>query len=83
MLLVAFFWNPGKDLCFQAVTSQVLSAQESLTTVFEMRTGGTSPPFSPGMVECFQNTHNYIEETFKPFQKKVFDQALDLLVSVS
>ena len=32
----------GKDLSFQAVTRQVLSAQLSLTSVFGMGTGGTS-----------------------------------------
>ena len=38
----------NRDLCwhylfFQAVASQVLSAETSLTTVFEMGTGGPSP----------------------------------------
>ena len=34
--------SAGKDLSFQAVTRQVLSAQLSLTSVFGMGTGGTS-----------------------------------------
>ncbi len=34
----------GSYLLSRAVTSQVPSAQEGLTTVFEMRTGGSLPP---------------------------------------
>ena len=37
----------GNDLSSRAVSSQVLSALESLTTVFGMGTGGTSPSLSP------------------------------------
>ena len=37
----------GSDLSSRAVSSQVLSALESLTTVFGMGTGGTSPSLPP------------------------------------
>ena len=37
----------GSDLSFRAVSSQVLSALESLTAVFGMGTGGTSPSLPP------------------------------------
>ena len=53
----------GSDLSSRAVSSQVLSALESLTSVFGMGTGGTSPSLPPEMVaislfrlslSCFQ-----------------------------
>ena len=37
----------GTDLSSQAASRQVLSALESLTTVFGMGTGGSSPPLAP------------------------------------
>ncbi len=37
----------GDDLSSRAVTSQVLSTQKGLTTVFGMGTGGTPSPLSP------------------------------------
>ena len=37
----------GSDLSYRAVSSQVLSALESLTAVFGMGTGGTSPSLPP------------------------------------
>ena len=37
----------GSDLSSRAVSSQVLSALESLTSVFGMGTGGTSPSLPP------------------------------------
>ena len=37
----------GSDLSSRAVSSQVLSALESLTAVFGMGTGGTSPSLPP------------------------------------
>ena len=40
----------GSDLSSRAVSSQVLSALESLTSVFGMGTGGTSPSLPPEMV---------------------------------
>ena len=43
-----FFVNGcGDDISSQAVAHQVLSALKSLTSVFGMRTGGTSSPLSP------------------------------------
>ena len=40
----------GSDLSSRAVSSQVLSALESLTSVFGMGTGGTSPSLPPEFV---------------------------------
>ena len=45
--LQLLYMESGSDLSSRAVSSQVLSAQESLTTVFGMGTGGTSPSLSP------------------------------------
>ena len=39
---------PGDDLSSQGVAPQVSSALESLTSVFGMGTGGSSPLASPG-----------------------------------
>ena len=41
----------GSDLSSRAVSSQVLSALESLTAVFGMGTGGTSPSLPPVRVQ--------------------------------
>ena len=41
------FCKTGNVLFSQAVARQVSSALESLTSVFEMGTGGSSPPLSP------------------------------------
>ena len=43
----------GSDLSSRAVSSQVLSALESLTSVFGMGTGGTSPSLPPEIVNLF------------------------------
>ena len=43
----------GSDLSSRAVSSQVLSALESLTSVFGMGTGGTSPSLPPEMVAIY------------------------------
>ena len=40
----------GGDLCFRAVSSQVLSALKGLTSVFGMGTGGTPSSLPPEMV---------------------------------
>ena len=40
----------GSDLSSRAVSSQVLSALESLTSVFGMGTGGSSPSLPPEIV---------------------------------
>ena len=42
--------NPGDDLFSQGVAPRVSSALESLTSVFGMGTGGSSPLASPGFV---------------------------------
>ena len=44
---VSFSIRCGNYLSFQGNETQVLSAQESLTSVFGMRTGGSSPLSSP------------------------------------
>ena len=43
------FCKTGNVLFSQAVARQVSSALESLTSVFEMGTGGSSPPLSPDL----------------------------------
>ena len=43
----------GSDLISRAVSSQVPSALESLTSVFGMGTGGTSPSLPPEIVNLF------------------------------
>lgn len=45
------FVETGIYISSQAVSSQVLSAQLSLTSVFGMRTGGTSASSTPVIVE--------------------------------
>ena len=45
------FLETGIYISSQAVSSQVLSAQLSLTSVFGMRTGGTSASLTPVMDE--------------------------------
>ena len=42
----------GEDLLFRAVSSQVSSARESLTSVFGMGTGVASPLISPEWLEA-------------------------------
>ena len=44
------FPKTGNVLFSQAVARQVSSALESLTSVFEMGTGGSSPPLSPDIL---------------------------------
>ena len=48
--LVVKDMKSGSDLISQAVSSQVPSAQLSLTSVFGMGTGGSSMPLPPEMV---------------------------------
>ena len=61
----------GSDLSSRAVSSQVLSALESLTSVFGMGTGGTSPSLPPEIVaiellrlslSCFHSTYLRLKE---------------------
>ena len=47
LLMNAFFFGCSNNLSSRTVASQVLSALVSLTSVFGMRTGGTSPLTSP------------------------------------
>jgi hypothetical protein len=54
--------NSGGFLSFQAVTSQVLSALESLTAVFEMGTGVASPSYPPEMVGDAMHPQNRIRK---------------------
>ena len=50
-LCMSFVLETGIYISSQAVSSQVLSAQLSLTSVFGMRTGGTSASLTPVMDE--------------------------------
>ena len=80
----------GDDLSSRAVTSQVLSALRSLTSVFGMGTGGTFSPLSPEIFEYVSYPQNLIPEcSRKPSRSSglstgltfaFLDQALDLLV---
>ena len=70
-----FLLDPGSYLSFRAVSSQVLSAYEGLTSVFGMGTGGTLQ-LNHRKLSVFEHLENRIA-----FIR--FDQALDLLVSVS
>ena len=45
--VICLFNKTGNVLFSRAVARQVSSALESLTSVFEMGTGGSSPPLSP------------------------------------
>ena len=47
LLSSSFFFGCSNNLSSRTVASQVFSAQVSLTSVFGMRTGGTSPLTSP------------------------------------
>ena len=71
----AFGKVPGGYLSSRAVSSQVLSAYEGLTAVFGMGTGG-----APQLNHRKSPVPEYLENRI-PFIR--FDQALDLLVSVS
>ena len=52
----------GIDLSSRAVSSQVFSAQVSLTTVFGMGTGGPSPPSTPTSVFRFAKQYRMQNE---------------------
>jgi hypothetical protein len=71
--------GPGNDLPSQGPSPQVLSALESLTSVFGMGTGVTSPPLSPGNFLTFvvSKLHS------RTLLKILLGQVLDLLVPVS
>ena len=72
---VSLFKRSGSHLSSRAVSSQVLSAYEGLTAVFGMGTGG-----APQLNHRKSPVPEYLENRI-PFIR--FDQALDLLVSVS
>ena len=76
----------GSVLASRAVASQVLSALKSLTSVFGMRTGGTSSPLPPlwYLLWPWSVVISFNKWTWITASSKIFcDQALDLLVSVS
>ena len=54
--------NVGDDLFFRAASSQVFSAQVSLTSVFGMGTGGPSPWKSPTILLSLVKEHNVLSE---------------------
>ena len=58
----------GGDLLSRAVTRQVPSAQEGLTTVFGMGTGVTPPPLPPENVFCCR--------PHVPFDNRISDEDL-------
>jgi hypothetical protein len=58
----------GSDLLSQAVTRQVPSALEGLTTVFGMGTGVSPPPLPP--------------ENFAPFDNRISDEDLQIWLEV-
>ena len=71
-----FLLDPGGYLLSRTVASQVPSAYEGLTSVFGMGTGGT--------LQLNHRKGVVFENTLKTAQSVIhFDQALDLLVSVS
>ena len=77
----------GTDLSFQAASRQVLSALESLTTVFGMGTGGSSPPLAPAMQGKSTLKIEQQEEKNKTqtalLKRTTQGQVLDLLVPLS
>ena len=54
-----FFLKSGDDLSSQSVSRQVLSARESLTSVFGMGTGGSFLPLSPLWLYIRLSPHTY------------------------
>ena len=62
-----FYIFSGSDLLSQAVTRQVPSALEVLTTVFEMGTG-VAPPLSPP-----ETLHSVDKSSFKAANHQIVD----------
>ena len=58
-ILEGFFRDAGIYLFSQAVSSQLSSAQVSLTSVFGMGTGGTSPSSTPAVQVSHPACHFY------------------------
>ncbi len=56
--LFGFCRSTGTALSSQAVSSQVFSTLVSLTSVFGMGTGGTSPPLAPVAGTLFRGPQN-------------------------
>ena len=54
-----FFLKSGDDLSSRSVSRQVLSARESLTSVFGMGTGGSFLPLSPLWLYIRLSPHTY------------------------
>ena len=89
----------GIDLSSRAVASQVFSAHTSLTTVFGMGTGGSSQLWTPTILFSLKifvssklnntQSNSDAQKTLPSslssaiFLNLLFDQALDLLVSVN
>jgi hypothetical protein len=94
----AFIYKSGSDLLSRGVSAQVSSALESLTSVFGMGTGVSSPSLPPEILFWLlgrsqslslrshpQNrimSFSFSGKTFS-LNQFLFGQALDLLVSVS
>ena len=57
--------NVGDDLFFRAASSQVFSAQVSLTSVFGMGTGGPSPWKSPTILLALVKEHHVLLVSLK------------------
>ena len=82
----AFLREAGIYLFSQAVSSQLSSAQVSLTSVFGMGTGVASQPLPPEILNLVlrKYLHNCIGILLRKYSKSFcFDQALGLLVPVS
>ena len=58
--------DAGADLFSQAVSSQVSSTQVSLTSVFGMGTGGTSPPYAPTIQDSILKTKQWKVTLWEP-----------------
>ena len=73
--LFGLFLCVGKYLSYRAVASQVLSARQSLTSVFGMGTGGPSALNLPTVCEL-----NYVSYAhWKPNKRSIFNTTLSSL----
>ena len=72
LLSQSAFYKTGNVLFSQAASHQVSSALESLTSVFEMGTGGSSPPLSPDLF-FIHFTLNLREKPYLPQLLIIFD----------
>ena len=62
----------GSVLSSRAVTSQVLSALKSLTSVFGMGTGGSSSPLPPEIVSFSAHPDNCTRKGFRVYFQSYF-----------